>query len=618
MLENIRSPEDLKNLDANQLSTLAEEIRGIIIDTVSKNGGHLASNLGMVEATLALHRMFDTPRDKIIFDVGHQCYAHKLVTGRFEKFSSLRKSGGISGFTRRGESEFDVFTAGHSGSSISASLGVAAANALNGSCAYTVCVVGDGSFTNGMIYEALNNCNNRKLKLIIILNDNEMSISSNVGSLASYLSRVRTSNKYFKFKHELQDVFVKLPAVGKPLIRFSRVTKNFLKNLLVQKNSFFSVLGVRYFGPVDGNDVARLETVIREAKRCGECCIIHMKTKKGKGYAFAQEHPELYHSIGVFDKEKGAVPNGKECFSSRFGDFLCEKAKNNEKLCAITAAMCDGTGLSEFSKLYPDRFFDVGIAEEHEIAFAAGLNESGFVPVCAVYSTFAQRVYDQVIHDAALQKLHIVLALDRAGFVPDDGITHQGLFDAALFSTVPDCTIYSPETYAELDYSLEKALNEQYVSVVRYPKGTTPDCDYSDFSYACDGELSVYGKENARVVIVTYGRVANNAYNAAKELEKKGISVRIIKLVKIYPVDKDVLSELIGNPELLYFLEEGIRSGGIGEHILSLVCNQLNGKSKINAVENTFAPHAKVEELYRLFGMDSQSVALQIEQLLKE
>lgn len=369
MLENIKSPGEIKNLSNEQLEVLASEIRDKIIETVSANGGHLGSNLGLVEATLIIHKMFDIPHDKLLFDVGHQCYAHKLITGRYERFDTLRKEEGISGFCNRFESEYDTLTAGHSGSSVSAALGVATAAKLSGSDAYTVCVVGDGSFTNGMIYEALNNCNNKNIRLIIILNDNEMSISQNVGSLAAYLSKIRTSGFYYKFKRNLQRVLRKLPFVGEKIIVFARHIKNAVKRVFY-KQPFFEALGVKYLGPVDGNDLERLQVVLDEAKKDGTCTLVHIKTKKGYGYKYAEESPESYHSVSAFDPDSGVNHTGGNDFSSQFGKILCDAAEKNDKICAITSAMRDGTGLAGFAERFPKRFFDVGIAEEHEIAFA--------------------------------------------------------------------------------------------------------------------------------------------------------------------------------------------------------------------------------------------------------
>ena len=390
MLENIRSPQDIKNMSVKELNDLAAEIRTKIIGTVSETGGHLGSNLGLVETTLVLHKLFDFPSDKLLFDVGHQCYTHKLLTGRLERFDTLRQSGGISGFTNRFESDYDTLTAGHSGSSISAALGIAMANKLENKDAYTVCVVGDGSFTNGMIYEALNNCNNKELRLIILLNDNEMSISQNVGSLANYLSKIRSSGKYYRFKRNFQKILRKIPKIGEFSIYFTRRLKNAAKSFFY-KQPFFEALGVKYLGPVDGNDIERLQVVLEEAKKSTCCTLVHIKTKKGCGYKYAEDKPESYHSVGAFDPDEGvAVPGGND-YSSVFGKALCAHAAKDERICAITAAMRDGTGLRTFSEQFPERFFDVGIAEEHAVAFAGGLAVSGLLPVCALYSTFAQR-----------------------------------------------------------------------------------------------------------------------------------------------------------------------------------------------------------------------------------
>jgi len=613
MLENITNPQDIKNLSAEEVYSLCDEIRSKIVDTCSKNGGHLASNLGMVEASVVLHRLFDVPEDKIVFDVGHQCYAHKMLTGRYENFDTLRKKDGISGFTNRGESEYDTFTAGHGGSSVSASLGIASAMKLAGSENHVVCVVGDGSFTNGMIYEALNNCDGKNLKLIILLNDNEMSISSNVGSLASYLSKIRTSTKYFKVKRSVQKKLGKIPCVGNRLISGTRRIKNAIKRVLLSRDMFFSAMGVKYFGPVNGNDIHRLEAVLVEAKKCDRCCLVHMKTKKGYGYSFAEDCPKDYHSVGCFDTDEGVktLPSG-ETFSDVFGKIVCSYAENDEKVCAITAAMCDGTGLSEFSQRFPDRFFDVGMAEEHEIAFAGGLSSCGMKPVCALYSTFAQRVFDEVFHDVALQKLPCVIALDRAGFVPDDGATHQGLYDVSLFSSIPGCSIYSPDSYEEMKTSFDKAMNDRNICIVRYPKGQEKAYPREKFASFDDGNIKVCGNDKADVCIVTYGRITANAFEAARVLEENGVSVKIVKLVKIYPFDAKEIVRLCSGSKLVYLLEEGIRSGSVSEKLSGIVLGATGANVVINAVRESFPPHAKVEELYEMYNMDSKSIVKDI------
>ena len=606
--ENYRN---LKEMNYEELDVLSSDIREKILKVVSENGGHLGSNLGAVELTIALHRVFDLPDDKIIFDVGHQCYTHKILTGREERFETLRKMGGISGFTNRTESEYDTLTAGHSGPSVSAGLGLSQSNKLCGRDNYVVSVVGDGSFTNGMIYEALNNCCDKKLKFIMVLNDNEMSISSNVGNLAKYFSKFRTSKSYFNFKHGLVNASLKVPFIGLDLVKMFRAVKNFVKKILLPSNSFFSALGIKYLGPVDGHDIRKLEDVFNEAKSFDECCVVIVKTQKGRGYSKAIANPENYHSVGRFNLDEGVSKNKSENFSEVFGSLLLEKARQDSSVVALTAAMCEGTGLLDFSKAFPERFFDVGIAEEHELAFASGLAAGGMKPVCAVYSTFAQRGYDQVFHDFSVQKLPCVLALDRCGFVPDDGITHQGLFDVSLFSSVPDCTIYSPETYEELDMCLDKALGEESATVVRYPKGKMSEYDRSGFLYDEAHNVGACGNYQAEVVIITYGRITEQAYKAYCEL-RKYTSVMLVKLVKVYPVDFETIFNAVSNAKLVYILEEGIKSGGIAEKIAAFLCGRFDGTVVANAVDNECAFHATVDELVKHFGMDSESVVDEI------
>lgn len=611
MLSRINSPNDIKTMEYSELESLASDIRERITDVVSKNGGHLASNLGAVELTIALHRCFDFPKDKLIFDVGHQCYTHKLLTGRKDEFDTLRKKDGISGFTNRFESEYDTLTAGHSGPSISQGLGIAASNKLCGNDSFVVSVVGDGSFTNGLVYEALNNCYDKDLKLIVVINDNEMSISSNVGNMSKYFSKLRTSKRYFRFKHSLKNVSMKIPFIGKGLVNVFVAIRNFFKKILITDKGVFSSLDIKNFGPVDGHDIQKMEDVFNEAKASGECCFVLVKTKKGKGYEKAESSPEHYHSVGKFNPEEGVSPSTGKSFSDVFGELIVNRAEKDEKITALTAAMCEGTGLLEFSKRFPDRFFDVGIAEEHELSFASGLAAGGMKPVCAVYSTFAQRVYDQAFHDFSVQKLPCVLALDRCGFVPDDGVTHQGLFDVSMFTSIPDLTVYSPETYAEMETSFDKALEENNVSVVRYPKGCEAKYDRSGFVYDKSREVAVYGDYNAEVVIVTYGRITQEAYKAAKVL-RKYTSVMIVKLVKVYPCDYETILGAAGGAKVVYLLEEGIKSGGVCEKIAAFLSGKFSGKIVIRAVDNSCAFHATVDELKDYFGMTAEKIAKEI------
>ncbi len=613
MLKDIKTPKDIKKMGYDELEKLAEEMRHEITEVISKNGGHLASNLGAVELTIALHRVFDLPDDKIIFDVGHQCYAHKLLTGRADRFSTIRKKGGLSGFTNRFESEYDTLTAGHSGPSVSAGLGLAKANKLSGNDNYVISVVGDGSFTNGMIYEALNNCCYKDLKFIIILNDNEMSISTNVGNLSKHFSNLRTSKRYFKIKRQIKMACYRIPRIGPKLVWFFRMCKKIVKRAVFLGDGFFSALDIRHLGPVDGHDLEKLEDVLNEAKKCNESCIILVKTQKGKGYELAEKHPENYHSVGSFDVKAGVCKSSSTNFSEQFGKIMLEKAEQDDKIVALTAAMCEGTGLLEFSEKYPEKFFDVGIAEEHELTFASGLSAGGMKPVCAVYSTFAQRVYDQVFHDFSVQKLPCVLALDRSGFVPDDGVTHQGLFDISLFSSIPNVTIYSPETYDELRNSFDVALGEDDVSVVRYPKGSMSEYDRSGFVFNDDKSIAVCGDKDADVVIVTYGRITKQAFDAMQAL-RKNIKVLLVKLVKVYPVDFETIENAVSNAKVVYLLEEGIKSGGIAEKISSHLCGIFDGKIIINAVENECAFHATIDELMEHFGMTSARIVEEISQ----
>ncbi|WP_373483731.1 1-deoxy-D-xylulose-5-phosphate synthase [Acetobacterium sp.] len=618
-LKNILSPQDLNNLSDAELQNLAGELRDRILETVSKNGGHLASNLGVVETTLAIHRVFNNPEDQIVFDVGHQCYAHKLLTGRQQEFDTLRQWNGISGFTNRKESQKDAFGAGHSGTSISAALGLAMANQLDGKNNYVIAIVGDGSFTNGMIYEALNNCNKKNLRLIIILNDNEMSISENVGGLSNYLSKIRNSQNYFNLKHQTQSFLHKIPLVGDGLVEGTRKLKKHIKKRVVAEN-FFEHLGLDYLGPVDGCDLKKLESVLSEAKSKTNCCLVHIHTVKGKGYLHAEEHPEMYHSSGPFDLQKGIPKKASEnSFSAIFGKIMVETANTNDSICAITAAMTGGTGLDQFSQTHPERFYDVGIAEEHAVTFAAGLSANGKTPVCAIYSTFVQRVYDQLIHDAAIQKLPLIMALDRCGLVPGDGITHQGIYDCSYLSTIPGIEIFSPETDAEMKQSFKQCFENKKLAVIRYPKGAEQPYDRSGF--IDDGDLSYQDfievdndPDQPEMVIITYGRITRNVYEAIQLLAANN-RIRLIKLVKVYPLNIPKIISLMGQPKLVYVLEEGIRSGGIGEKLAAAFAQTEDfkpGKVRIRAIENPLMEHGDLSALYECCGFLPQQIADEI------
>ena len=602
MLQNIHSSEDIRGFSTEELQSLASEIRTTIIDTVSSNGGHLASNLGITEATIALHRHFHSPKDKIIFDVSHQCYAHKLLTGRYEKFHTLRKHGGISGFTNREESEHDIFTEGHSGSSISAALGIAQANKLKGNDDYTVAVVGDGSLTNGMIYEALNNCAGKDLNLIIILNDNDMSISRNIGGLHDYLSRIRTSERYYRLKKDAEKFMKKIPLVGEPLLNGTKKLKDSTKRFFVT-NNIFEDLGLIYLGPVDGHNFEKMDIVLEEAKSKHTCCIVHIVTKKGLGYSFSEEQPDKYHSTGTFDPLKGTKPSVAEDYSAKVGKILCKEAEKDKSICAITAAMRDGTGLTEFAKQYPERFFDVGIAEEHAVTFAGGLSASGMKPVVFLYSTFAQRVYDQISHDIAIQKLPLVLMIDRAGLVPGDGITHQGIFDYSIFSTVPNTEIYMPETDTELEDAFTAGLASEKISIIRYPKGKYEKYDLPFGMISLKGPLTYSENiKKTKTVVITAGRLTKNA---AEAIALTGKNIGLIKLCKVFPLPiKEILS-LTENAKNIYILEENYVHGGFAEKIASCLRSK---NVTVHAIPD-FVEHGDLSDLFRLIGFEPKQLA---------
>ncbi len=610
MLEKINSPEDLKRLSQDELDVLAADIRRTIIETVAGNGGHLGSNLGIVEATIAIHRVFDAPKDKIIFDVSHQCYAHKLLTGRRSRFSSLRQDGGISGFTNPAESEYDTVMAGHSGSSISEALGIAEAAKLSGSGAFAVAVVGDGSFTNGMIYEAINNCaEHRDLDLCIILNDNKMSISENVGGISRYLSSVRTSRGYLSLKHSLDDFFERIPVLGRPVARTLKWIKDAFKRLFIS-DTLFENLGIPYVGPVDGNDERRVESVLSEVKKRGGVWLVHIVTKKGLGYEFAERCPEKYHSTGSFDPAVGIPDGAPESFTTHFGDALCRLALEDKRIYAVTGAMKSGTGLDRFAQLFPDRYCDVGIAEEHAVAYCAGLAVSGMNPVSALYSTFSQRVFDQVFHDVALNGCHVTLALDHCGIVSGDGATHQGLYDVPLFSPIPNTTIYSPETYEELDESLARATGGVGACIVRYPKGAEIKYDRRGFTASENLTYMIPGSCDA--VIVTYGQITAEAVAAAEALSGT-YSVGIVKLVRVHPIDTSELFPLISGARIVYVLEEGMRRGGVGENIAVLASRAaLPCRVVVRAVDGVFMAAGSRPELLHRCALDARSVSTEI------
>lgn len=606
LLSEIKSPSDIKVMSYSQLDELAEEIRIKLIETVSSNGGHLAPNLGVVELTIAMHRVFNSPEDQFVFDVGHQCYTHKLLTGRFEGFDSLRKKNGISGFCRPGESEHDIFYSGHSGTSVSAGLGLAAAKRITNENGHVISVIGDGSFTGGMVYEALNNGGRTNARQIIILNDNKMSISENVGAFAKYLAVIRSKPQYYSFKAGTEKVLSHVP-MGKAVIKKLYDIKTDIKNKLYAQSTFFEDLGYRYMGPVDGHNIENLCDALETAKNVNVPVVLHVLTVKGKGYDHAEKYPSLFHGISRFDVETGEPKSSAESFSDKFGECLCKKAQNDESICAITAAMGIGTGLKSFSENYPERFFDVGIAEEHAVTFASGLSKNSLKPVYAVYSTFLQRCYDQLIHDVSLQKLKVLFAVDRAGFVGEDGETHHGIFDVSFLGTIPDIKVYSPCCYRSLEADINSALYaDEYASVVRYPRGA-PDENVKKLQYDTI-EYSLYGNRESKKVIVTYGRITSEAIKAVDALKEKGEAVLLLSLNQIKPI-ADAVYDILLDKKQIYFFEEGIKSGGIGEKLGSTLLEKgYCGKYRIKAIEDKFVEQASVDELLEIYGLDCRSM----------
>lgn len=608
-LDKINNPSDIKGYSSQQLSELAEEIRRVMIKTVSANGGHLASNLGAVELTIAIHKCFDSPDDKIVWDVGHQIYTHKLLTGRYNEFGSLRKEDGISGFSRPDESVHDTFYSGHSSVSISSAFGLACANEIKKHHNYTVAVIGDGSLTGGLVYEALNNAGRSDSKLIIILNDNKMSISQNVGSVARYLAVIRSKKRYVKMKDRLEKFLSKMPFVGMKLANGVFRLKTNLKNL-IYKSTMFEDMGIRYMGPIDGHNVEQMCEAIETAKSIPGPVLLHVNTIKGKGYDFAEKSPSRFHGVSNFDVETGEAKGNSATFCSEFGDLMCKMAEKDKRLCLITAAMALGTGLERFSRDFGERFFDVGIAEEHAVTFSSGLSKGGMLPVFAVYSTFLQRCYDQIIHDGSLQRQKMVLAVDRAGFVGDDGETHNGLYDVSFLSSIPDVTIYSPSTFDEMKIAFGNAFyRSEGVVVVRYPRGGeyqipedyTPSLSSFDFY----GELS-------DTLIVTYGRPFGPACDALKKLRENGINAGILKLNRIRPVDGGAV-DIALKAKRIFFFEEGVRSGGIGEKLAAtLLQNGYKGEYNITAVEDCFVKQASVASLMDKYGLSAEKIAEKI------
>lgn len=600
ILSQIQSPADLKAMSVDQLQSLCLEIRCKIVDTVSKTGGHLSSNLGVVELTVALHRMFHSPNDKIVWDVGHQCYTHKLLTGRVSEFSTLRQEDGISGFPKPWENAHDSFVAGHASTSLSAACGLARAELLKGTGNMVIAVIGDGALTGGMAYEALNNAAGLS-NLIIILNYNEMSISKTMGGFAKYLSSMRARPTYLSTRQVLNKTLDHVPVVGRLVKKGIDRSKLRIKQAVYESN-LFTDFGFSYLGPVDGHNLNDLHDALNWAKQTERPALIQVFTKKGKGYSYAEQDPERYHGISAFDIATGKlIGPGQISFSDVAGEELCKFAQQDRSVCAITAAMKSATGLSKFAQYFPDRFFDVGIAEEHAVTFAAGMAQGGFLPVFAVYSTFLQRGYDQILHDVAIQNQHMLFAVDRAGIVGDDGETHQGIFDVAFLSTIPNMTVYSPASFSELRAMLFKAAYETPGMVaVRYPRGGETKGVPLFLEPAADFQLTGQGS----ILFVTYGRLAGQAYAAQKRLAKQGVETAILKLGRIHPIAEAAVKIAL-NFSSVYFFEEGVCSGGIGEQFASkLLAQGYAGRWRLYSIPDRFIPQCSISRALEVLGLD--------------
>lgn len=600
ILERINSSNDIKKLPEEELQPLCQELRDYMISSISRTGGHLASNLGAVELTVALHRVYDTSRDRVVFDVGHQSYVHKIITGRRDSFCTLRQHGGLSGFPKPYESEDDAFIAGHASNSVSVALGMARARTLSHADYDVAAIIGDGALSGGLAYEGLANAAASGEPLVVILNDNNMSINENVGGTAHLLESLRVRPGYISFKRWYRDVFTKLPG----LYKFNHAIKEWLKKRLLPGN-VFSGMGMYYLGPVDGHDIGKLETVIRWARELRKPVLVHVITRKGKGYKYAEEHPEKFHGVGRFDIETGELHDSGDCFSAKMGESLSRLADGDGRIIGITAAMSSGTGMDVFSAAHPDRFFDVGIAEGHAVSMAGGMAKQGMVPVFAVYSSFLQRGYDMLIHDVALQNLHVVFCVDRAGLVGSDGETHHGVFDVSYLSSVPDMTVLCPASYAELETMLRAAIYDINGSVaIRYPRGG--EGKYT----ACNTAPETLLREGRDVTLVCYGIMTNEVLDAAERLAAGGISAEVIKLSMIKPPDFDLVMRSLRKTGKLLISEDVCEAGCVGSRILEeAAISEIDIRAaKLLNLGEGIVPHGTVAELLHDFGLDADGI----------
>ncbi len=626
ILSKINSPADLKKLPVDKLNELSSQVRQLVINTVSETGGHLASSLGVVELTIALHYIFNTPQDKLVWDVGHQCYPHKILTGRKDKMKTLRQFGGLSGFPNKDESPYDVMTSGHSSTSISFALGLAAARDLEKKKNKVVAIIGDGALSGGESFEALNNAGQMGKDFIIVLNSNEMSISESVGALSSYLTRLISEPLFNKVRNELRTFVSRIPKFGPKVAKAAKRFEEGLKNLIVP-GIYFEELGFTYFGPIDGHDMKELIAIFQKVSALSGPRIVHVVTTKGKGYKPAESDPAHFHGLNPFDKENGIEEGkldkkefgNKISFTEVFSDKICALAKENNKIVAVTAAMPHGTGLDVFARKYPERFFDVGIAEQHGLTFSAGMAKEGFIPVVAIYSTFLQRGYDQIFHDICLQELGVILAIDRAGIVGQDGVTHQGVFDIAYLRNLPKLVIMAPKDADDFEAMLELAVSLKRPVAIRYPRAVTKKPSTTEKSVIKLGESAVL-KEGKDITIISYGPMAEIALKAAGKLEDENISAQVVDLRFIKPLDKKIINCIKKTGKRFICLEEGVRLGGAGSAILELLEeNKITDyRSGLIGLPDEFIEHGTREELFNKYGITVDAVINKAKEILND
>ena len=609
MIEKINSSNDVKKLKVSEKKILANEIRNYILEVVSKNGGHLASNLGVVELTIAINSVFDIPYDKVVWDVGHQTYVHKIINGRREQLKQIRTLNGIAGFPKTNESEADCFNTGHSSTSISAALGMARARDIKKENNSVVAVIGDGALTGGMALEALNDAGTSKTNIKVILNDNEMSISKNIGGVNRLLSKLRTKKMYTKSNNSVKKFTTKIPIIGKPIVKVIQKFKRSIKQLIIPK-MFFEDIGFTYLGPVDGHNIEQLEDILKLSKKVKGPVLIHVLTKKGKGYEIAENNPDKFHATSPFDISTGKpkTKKGKD-YSKVFGDKLVELAKKNEKIVAITASMKDGTGLTKFKEEFPDRFFDIGIAEQHAITLAAGMAKEGIIPVVPIYSSFYQRAYDQVIHDVAIQNLPVIMCVDRAGIVGQDGETHQGTLDMAFFRLIPNLTIMAPKDFKELEDMLEFAIDLKRPVAIRYPRGGEGKEKFEKHKKINIGKSEIL-QEGNDITIIAIGKMVSRAMEVANIIKNKNINAEVINARFLKPFDYETIKKSILKTKNVITIEDGTAINGLGTTIKELIIDDELGniKFKAHSYPDEFIKHGKVEELEKIYGLDSESI----------